>query len=62
MINEFLFSIDETIQRVAQNLPSSMFNTLAQATNTPHYPHSQNTPYTPSGQTVSVKYLFRMFK
>lgn len=42
---------NEAIQRVAQNLPSHMFNSLAQATNTtPHYPQA-NTPYTPSGQT-----------
>lgn len=31
---------DEAIQRVAQNLPSHMFNSLAQATNTPHYPQA----------------------
>ncbi|KAG5681165.1 hypothetical protein PVAND_010625 [Polypedilum vanderplanki] len=42
---------NEAIQRVAQNLPTHMFNSLAQATNTtPHYPQA-NTPYTPSGQT-----------
>ncbi|KAL7027357.1 hypothetical protein ACKWTF_005413 [Chironomus riparius] len=32
---------NEAIQRVAQNLPSHMFNSLAQATNTtPHYSHA----------------------
>ncbi|XP_071442779.1 transcription elongation factor SPT6 isoform X2 [Hetaerina americana] len=57
----------ETIQRVAQNLPSHMLHSLSQAaSHTPHYPHTPgggtagyssaygtyaNTPYTPSGQT-----------
>ncbi|KAL3272900.1 hypothetical protein HHI36_014360 [Cryptolaemus montrouzieri] len=52
----------EAIQRVAQNLPSHMMQTLsAVASQTPHYPHTPgggygatsyiNTPYTPSGQT-----------
>lgn len=52
----------EAIQRVAQNLPSHMMQTLSAVANqTPHYPHTPggaygganyiNTPYTPSGQT-----------
>ncbi|ENN77904.1 hypothetical protein YQE_05581, partial [Dendroctonus ponderosae] len=51
----------ETIQRVAQNLPSHMLQSLSAVANqTPHYPHTPggayganylNTPYTPSGQT-----------
>lgn len=36
---------DEAIQRVAQNLPNAMFNSLAQATNTPHYPHANTVSY-----------------
>lgn len=49
----------ESIQRVAQNLPNHMLQSLTQvASQTPHYPphtpgqyHYANTPYTPSGQT-----------
>ncbi|XP_017776397.1 PREDICTED: transcription elongation factor SPT6 isoform X2 [Nicrophorus vespilloides] len=51
----------EAIQRVAQNMPSHMMQTLSAVANqTPHYPHTPgaygantyiNTPYTPSGQT-----------
>ncbi|KAF7265216.1 transcription elongation factor Spt6 [Rhynchophorus ferrugineus] len=51
----------EAIQRVAQNLPSHMLQSLSAVANqTPHYPHTPggayganyiNTPYTPSGQT-----------
>ncbi|XP_022911236.2 transcription elongation factor SPT6 isoform X1 [Onthophagus taurus] len=51
----------EAIQRVAQNLPSQLMQTLSAVANqTPHYPHTPtafgantyiNTPYTPSGQT-----------
>jgi transcription elongation factor SPT6 len=52
----------EAIQRVAQNLPTHMMQTLSAVANqTPHYPHTPggaygasnyiNTPYTPSGQT-----------
>nr|CAI5827545.1 unnamed protein product [Callosobruchus analis] len=50
----------EAIQRVAQNLPTHMMQTLSAVANqTPHYPHTpgayaagfMNTPYTPSGQT-----------
>lgn len=49
----------ESIQRVAQNLPNHMLQSLTQAASqqTPHYPHTPgqyhyaNTPYTPSGQT-----------
>ncbi|KAI4456284.1 transcription elongation factor spt6 [Holotrichia oblita] len=51
----------ETLQRVVQNLPNHMMQTLSAVANqTPHYPHTPgayaantyiNTPYTPSGQT-----------
>lgn len=52
----------EAIQRVAQNMPSHMLQSLSAVANqTPHYPHTPggaygannyiNTPYTPSGQT-----------
>ncbi|XP_060521956.1 transcription elongation factor SPT6 isoform X2 [Cylas formicarius] len=50
----------ETIQRVAQNLPSHMLQSLSAVANqTPHHPHTPGggygnyitTPYTPSGQT-----------
>lgn len=52
----------EAIQRVAQNMPNHMLQSLSAVANqTPHYPHTPggayganayiNTPYTPSGQT-----------
>lgn len=41
----FISFTDEAIQRVAQNLPSHMFNSLAQATNTPHYPHANTVSF-----------------
>lgn len=51
---------NDAIQKLAQNIPSHMFNSLSQATNqTPRFGYSDSgntgnyvtTPYTPSGQT-----------
>ena len=52
MILIFYF-IDEAIQRVAQNLPSHVFNSLSQVASnqTPHYPH---TPGAYGAQSTSI--------
>lgn len=57
----------KAIQRVAQNMPPQMLQSLSQAAQTPHYPTTPgaassvgygaahlNTPYTPSGQTPFI--------
>lgn len=51
----------EAIQRVAQNLPSHMMQTLSAVANqTPHYPHTPGSTYGASNyiNTVSVNFFF----
>lgn len=70
MTNNFFLLTDDTIRKVAQNMPSSMLHSLSQVTNTT--PQNQytpgthggqssytvNTPYTPSGQTPYISKYF----